>query len=72
MIYHYGARYAGALVKLLALDEVEQFRDKVLRQRDNLRKTTGSHGETTGTADSAGVPERILATLERIETLLGK
>ncbi len=67
-----GQSSQGALVKLLALDEVEQFRDKVLRQRDNLRKTTGSHGEATGTADSAGVQERILATLERIETLLGK
>jgi putative membrane protein len=67
-----GQSSQGALVKLLALDEIEEFRDKVLRQRDNLRKTTGTQREPTDAADSAGVQERILATLERIEVLLGK
>ncbi len=69
-----GQSSAGPLVTLLGVIDTEQFRDRVLAQRDVLRAQTGSAnvaGKTQLAADGeVDVQLKMLATLERIETLL--
>lgn len=67
-----GQSSQGPLVKLLAVEQVEQFRDGVLAQRDKLRKTVQATGQLETQTGSAALPvqEKILATLQRIEVLL--
>jgi putative membrane protein len=64
-----GQSSQGALVKLVGIVEVEAFRDKVLKQRDELRRSSQTDNVTQEGGD---VQVEILATLQRIETLLGE
>lgn len=65
---------AGPLVRLLGVEDTEAFRDRVLAQRDLLRKQMGSGSSETNQAvaavDTDGVAMETLATLKRIESLL--
>ena len=62
-----GSTAAGALVRLIGLNDVESFRNDVLAQRDQLRAVGG---EPTANAATYDVQSEILATLQRIEVLL--
>lgn len=70
-----GQSSAGPLVTLLGVIDTEAFRDRVLAQRDVLRAQTGSANAVNSPQSGVGesgddVQVKMLATLERIETLL--
>ncbi len=71
-----GQSAAGALVRLIGLEDIESFRDAVLKQRDQLRhNNTPSHQyESADQSNPVDNPRHIqadmLATLKRIEKLL--
>jgi len=67
-----GQSSQGPLVKLLAIDGPEDFRDKVLKQRDLLRKTVQTDTAIPAASGDTDVQREILATLRRIEGLLSK
>ena len=60
--------------RYIGIEEVEQFRDRVLQQRDKIRKTVQSEGQFEDQKTSIALPvqDEILATLKRIEMLLQK
>lgn len=71
-----GQSAAGALVRLIGLEDIESFRDAVLKQRDQLRQNSMPTYQNAATDGSDPVEQpgdlqpEILATLQRIEKLL--